>query len=449
MKHDDGRPGWYRLTWFLGRPPQLTPRQWQVLGLVAIVSLFEQYDLYLFSLSLKQIQADLAVSEADLGWLGSTVRLGALFALPIALAADRYGRRKLLLLTVIAYTVLTGATAFAPNAETFVVLQFLARAFAVAETLIAVVVIAEEFAPEHRGWGIGALGAIQACGAGLASLAFGFVEVLPWGWRSLYLIGLIPLTLVAYWRRVLPETDRFAKLQREREASARVTPALEPFQQLAKNRRAHVVALVSICLVFGLAHGPASFFAPKYLQDVHGWSPASVAGLMVFGGMFAIIGNPLAGWLSDRHGRRPMASLFSFAFALVTIAFYSIAGVFAPGLWILLIFAMMGTEVTIAAFGAELFDTSQRSTASGMRAVSNAIGTVLGLAAISILFPILGSNWTAITILAGVCCVVPLIAWFAFPETARRTLEQIAGRPEQEAEVSPSAPIAAPTVHAK
>jgi MFS family permease len=154
------RPGWYRLTPFLGNPPDLTPRQWRVLGLVAVVSLFEQYDLYLFPLSLKQIQTELAIGEANLGLLGFVVRMGAVLALPIALAADRLGRRKILLATVIAYTLLAGATAFAPNAEAFVALQFLARAFAVAETLIAVVVIAEEFAPEHRGWGIGALGAI-------------------------------------------------------------------------------------------------------------------------------------------------------------------------------------------------------------------------------------------------------------------------------------------------
>lgn len=99
---------------------------------------------------------------------------------------------------MVGYTLLTGATAFAPDAGTFVAFQFLARAVSIAETLIAVVVIAEEFPPKHRGWGIGALGAIHACGAGLAALAFGFVDVLPHGWRDLYLVGLGPLLLVAY-----------------------------------------------------------------------------------------------------------------------------------------------------------------------------------------------------------------------------------------------------------
>ncbi|MEM7411341.1 MAG: hypothetical protein AAF430_13975, partial [Myxococcota bacterium] len=87
------RPGWYKFAFFLGRPPELTARQWRVLGLVAIVSLFEQYDVYLFQLNLKQIQADLAIAEGSLGYLGSIVRLGGVLALPIALAADRFGRR--------------------------------------------------------------------------------------------------------------------------------------------------------------------------------------------------------------------------------------------------------------------------------------------------------------------------------------------------------------------
>ena len=202
------RPRWYRLAWFLGRPPPLSRSQWSVLGLVAIVSLFEQYDQYLFALNLRHIQADLGIAEAELGTLASIVRAGSLPAILVTLAADRFGRRRMLLFTVVAYTLLTAATAFSPSVEYFVCVQFLARTFAIAETLIAIVVIAEEFAPEHRGWGIGALGAIQACGAGLAALCFGFVDWLPYGWRALYLIGIGPLFLIAYWRRRLPETRR-------------------------------------------------------------------------------------------------------------------------------------------------------------------------------------------------------------------------------------------------
>ena len=88
------QPAWVRLAFFLGRPPALTSRQWRVLGLVGLASFFEMYDLYLFALTLKQIQADLAIPEASLGVLGSLVRCGAFPACLVALLADRIGRHR-------------------------------------------------------------------------------------------------------------------------------------------------------------------------------------------------------------------------------------------------------------------------------------------------------------------------------------------------------------------
>src|SRR5262245_46569034 len=361
------RPRWLRFAPFLGRPPALTRHQWRVLGLVSIVSLFEQYDVYLLSLNLNQIQADLGIAEERLGFLGSLVRSGALFALPLTLAADRFGRRRLQLVTILAYTLCTGATAFAPNAVTFVIFQILARVFAAAELGIAVVVVAEEFDAEHRGWGIGALGALHACGAGVAGVAFGFVNVLPGGWRALYALGLAPLLLVAYLRRTLPETARFAAHERER-SELRAAPPVAPALDLVRRHTRRIALLAFAVFAMDIAMGPALFFAPKYLQDVHGWLPGHVATLTLVGGFVGIIGNTLAGWLSDRRGRRPVTVLFT-ALVLTAIAsFYLLtAGGLAPFVWIPLIFGFMGTQVTLSAYGAEMFPTAVRSTASGVR----------------------------------------------------------------------------------
>src|SRR4051812_34229977 len=144
------RPRWLWVTPYLGKAPPLTRRQWRVLSLIAFVTMFDQYDLGLFSLALKQIQADLSIPEAQLGQLGALVRLGALPALILTVFADHLGRRRVLVWSIAAYTLLTGATAFSPNATTFVALQFLARTFAVTEVSLAFVVIAEELDPEHR-----------------------------------------------------------------------------------------------------------------------------------------------------------------------------------------------------------------------------------------------------------------------------------------------------------
>src|SRR5262245_1073101 len=330
------RPRWLRFAPFLGRPPALTRHQWRVLGLVSIVSLFEQYDVYLLSLNLNQIQADLGIAEERLGFLGSLVRSGALFALPLTLAADRFGRRRLQLVTILAYTLCTGATAFAPNAVTFVIFQVLARVFAAAELGIAVVVIAEEFDAQHRGWGIGALGALHACGAGLAGVMFGFVDVLPYGWRALYALGLVPLLLVAYLRRTLPETTRFAALSSEH-SELRMTPPLAPALDLVRRHTRRIAMLAFAVFAMDIVMGPALFFAPKYLQDVHGWTPGHVAVLTLVGGFVGIIGNTVAGWLSDRRGRRPVTVFFAVLVLAAISSFYLLAGGPAPLLWIPLI----------------------------------------------------------------------------------------------------------------
>jgi putative MFS transporter len=424
------RPRWLRFAPFLGRPPALTRRQWRVLGLVSIVSLFEQYDVYLFSLNLKQIQADLGIAEQQLGWLGGLVRSGALFALPLTLAADRYGRRRMLLLTILGYTLCTGATAFAPNAASFVVFQFLARVFAAAETVIAIVVIAEEFDAEHRGWGIGALGALHACGAGVAGIAFGFVDFLPYGWRTLYAVGLAPLLVVAYLRRTLPETERFDALARGRE-QLRAAQPLAPALDLVRRHPRRIGMLACAVVAIEIAMGPAVFFAPKFLQDVHGWTPGHVALLTFVGGALAIIGNPLAGWLSDRRGRRPVTVLFTALVLSAIASFYVLAGGFAPAFWIPLIFGLMGTQVTLGAYGAEMFPTAVRSTASGVREFCKTGGAVTGLALVSALFGLVGSNWIAIALLCAVGALAPLCVLTLFPETAGRSLEEIA--PEEPA----------------
>jgi putative MFS transporter len=416
------QPAWVRLAFFLGRPPAPTPRQWRVLGLVGLASFFEMYDLYLFALTLKQIQVDLAIPEASLGVLGSLVRCGAFPACLIALLADRIGRRRVLLGTILAYTLCTGATACAPNVQTFVLLQFGARTFTVAETLLAVVVIAEEFDPEVRGWGIGAVGAIQACGAGFAALLFMGVEVLPFGWRGLYLVGLGPLLLLAVWRRTLPETALFATRQA---THVSMTPILRPLRELVRRDPGRLGMVVATVFILELAEAPAGFFGPKYLQEMHGWTPAAIGLLTIVGGALAIVGNIVAGWGSDRWGRRRVALVFILGQVGWTLVYYSVSGPLLVVAWIGRIFTALGANVTLSAFGVELFPTSSRSTAAGVRLLFVTLGGSLGLLLEALLYRLVASHWVAIGILALLACPGALLVARSFPETAGRPLDDI------------------------
>ena len=271
------RPRWLWAAPYLGTPPPLTRRQWRVLSLIAFVTIFDQYDLGLFALALKQIQTDLSIPEAQLGELGAMVRLGALPALIFTVFADHLGRRRVLVWTIAGYTLLTAATALAPNVTSFVVLQFLARAFAVTEVSLAFVVIAEELDPEHRGWGMGALAALSALGHGLAFIAFAFVDRLPGGWRALYLCGLPPLLALSYLRRSLPETRRFEAHAATRAASHPLRGVIEPMVKLARMYPGRLLAIGLVVFLLSFSENSAMFFGPKYFQDVHGWSPKQFA----------------------------------------------------------------------------------------------------------------------------------------------------------------------------
>ncbi|MFQ5698373.1 MAG: MFS transporter [Myxococcota bacterium] len=419
------RPRWMLFAPFLGRPPELTPRQWRVLGLVSLATLFGQYDGAIFALALPQIQAGLAIHEVDVGLLGSIVRMGSLPAFGVALAADRVGRRRILLLSILASALLTGATALAPGARSFAALQFFAHLFTAAELLLSVVVIAEELDADARGWGIGALFAIQACGAGVAALLFPLSEALGLGWRALYGFGLAPLVLIAGWRRALPETESYERQQSERKRLGHSEYALAPMLHLARDypRRFGVVA--AAILIGAAAGAAADFLGPKYLQDAHGWAPGQVALLYLGGGAFGIFGSAYAGRLSDRIGRKPVAVGLGVGVTLLSVGFYNVGGWVLVPLWIGMIFVTMGSGAVSSTFTAELFPTSHRSTATGALGVVATLGGSLGLALESVLYGMTGSHWTAVTILLGATLLTPLIVAVAFPETAGRTLEEI------------------------
>ena len=117
--------------------------------------------------------------------------------------------------------------------------------------------------------------------------------------------------------------------------------------------------------------------------------------------------------------------MFTGLFSVTALVFYSVTGVFVPLLWVLMIFFVMGSDVTTTSYGTELFPTRYRSTATGFRALVATIAGIIGLSAVSLLYVVVGSNWVAISLLCGVSLIAPLAVWMLLPETAGRPLDEI------------------------
>jgi putative MFS transporter len=401
-------------------------RQERIFLLVGAAALFAGFDQNIFGLAIPQIQASLSIPENMVGMTVAYFRVAALIALLVAASADLVGRRRLLLVTILGQAIFTLLTAATTNYGQFVAAQFLTRVFGYAEEMLCFVVIAEEVAASARGWANGTLSAMDYTGAGLASLVFALVNFLPYGWRAIYVIGALPIFLVAYLRRNLPETQRFAAQAGFQTFSTRTTVALALLRDMARQYPGRIVAIVIAAAAFGFALGPASVLSSKYLQDVYHYSPGNVTLLFVPGGFVGLGLAILAGRLSDRVGRKPVTFAIAIIAGLSFYLFYSgVGAVWMPELWILSFFGFFCGEAMISGFALEIVPTHYRATVSGLRYV-----VYIGMGAVSLtlegrLFDHFHSHGPAIQTLL---CTIPitLVAILFLPEPAGRTLEEMA-----------------------
>ena len=417
---------------FLWLPPGLRPpvpmvwRQERIFLLVGAAALFAGFDQNIFGLAIPQIQASLSIPENMVGVTVAYFRVAALVALLVAASADLVGRRRLLLVTILGQAIFTLLTAVTTNYGQFVAAQFLTRVFGYAEEMLCFVVIAEEVAASARGWANGTLSAMDYTGAGLASLVFALVNFLPYGWRAIYVIGALPIFLVAYLRRNLPETQRFAAQAGFQTFSTRTTAALALLRDMARQYPGRIVTIVIAAAAFGFALGPASVLSSKYLQDVYHYSPGNVTLLFVPGGFVGLGLAILAGRLSDRVGRKPVTFAIAIIAGLSFYLFYSgVGAIWMPELWILSFFGFFCGEAMISGFALEIVPTHYRATVSGLRYV-----VYIGMGAVSLtlegrLFDHFHSHGPAIQALL---CTIPitLVAILFLPEPAGRTLEEMA-----------------------
>ncbi len=421
---------------FLGRVPDLPEPQIRTLGVVALAVFFESYDQSMLSAALKQIAEGLDVSESELGSLLARVRLGALPAFLLIPLGDWIGRRRLFLASLIGLSLATVGSAFAQSIPQFILAQMASRTFMVTCSAMAYVIITEELSPQHRGWGIGILGALGAFGYGAGLILFSAIDLLPYGWRAMYLVGATPLLMLPWFRRRVIETVRFRAHLRDRGAPSgperpirrRVRSWGEPLLMLVRTHPLRVLGVGLIGSLSSAGHAAGFSFAAYYIQVEHGWAPGQYTLMAMLGGIVGIIGHPFAGRFADRRGRRPVGFTMFVAYPLFAVAFYHSGGWALPLLWVPLIFSLTGGITIARALSTELFPTSHRGTAAGWLSLVDALGAAAGLSIVA---------WGT----ASGESNIPMISWVVLatlgaglvmllvPETGRRELEDISGEP--------------------
>ncbi len=388
----------------------------RLLGFLGLAIFFEGYGRNLVAVALPFIGTDLEAPSDALSWALAAIAAGSLGVLVLGPVADRIGRRRLLLVSILLYAVFGAATATATSVATLVAWQLAARVFQEGALFTAAVLAAEETRPTSRAAGQGLLGTANALGAGSAGLLLAAIAWVPGGWRGLCLVSLVPLLLAPLLRRQVPESRHWL---------AWSGPAVRLPPPAYRGRVLAALVVVALAMSYDVA---AFAFATYVPISVHGWSAGAASALYIGAGAVGLPGAALGGILADRHGRRPIGALFLVGLTLAELLFF-LGGELAlwPG-FAAMVFFQGGKMTVIRAWAAELFPTSFRGAAAGWLIAAGALGGVTGLALAGALARATGGIDTALAIvaLAGPVAAAAVLAWL--PET--RGLDLVASAPE-------------------
>ena len=401
----------------------LDSEHWFLLVVLGVADFFQGYDSFIVTAALPQIRHTYGLTQANASLWFSIPILGAVPAVWLSRHADVSGRRRLLTLSIIGFTVFTGLTALAPNISAFVSVQFIATLFLTVEGALAWTMVAEELPAGARGFGFGWLAMLTALGSGLASIFYGGIFV-PAGlsWRWLYVIALPPLATIAYFRRRLPESKRFDAAKRSGRLASHWHEILRP-----PIRR--WLVLVCIAALLGALATQASAFTIDFLEKDRHIGPTAANFILVGSGALAIPFLVGSGALSDRYGRKLVGCAFGVLSVVGGAGFFLFAhGALPLFVFLLLVFiGQFGSWPTLGAFGSELFPTAHRALAGSWANVARVAGQSASFLIGGVLISVTGHLSTTSVILMSGPLVALLLVWLTFPETKGRELEEITG----------------------
>lgn len=358
-----------------------TNQKW-VLASMSSGFLLENMDVMFLSFSLSEIIAQMHISSAAGGWIGTFTNLGMFFGGALfGLLGDRIGRVKTFSYTIFLFAIATGLTYFAHNITALYALRFLAGIGAGGEYGVGIALIAENFQANQ----IGRASSVAAVGGQIGSIVAALLAawIIPaYGWNTLFLFGVVPVVLTYFVRRHVKESDEFLAAHKKAEETSEkisfgrlfATPRLA-LQTLGLM----LMTIVQIAGYFGLMNWLPSIVQKKQGMSVSGssyWMIATIVGMS--------IGMMVFGTIMDKIGPRWAFGIFLLGSAVVVFAIVNVTSYWA----MLLAGALTGffSNGMFGGYGAvisQLYPTEIRSTANNLimntgRAIGGFSSVIIG-----------------------------------------------------------------------
>ncbi|MCI1223412.1 MFS transporter [Bifidobacterium tibiigranuli] len=412
-------------------------------------SFLDGYDLTVIAVAMPLFADEWGINA----WQKSLVTSAAIFgsfigAVLLGNLTDRFGRKAMYIVDLLAFVVFAVLTAFSPNVWFLIVFRFLlglgiGADYPISSTLVA------EFAPKKgRGKLSTSLGVMWFVGAVAAYLVG--LAVMPMGdyaWRAMLLVGAVFALVVFFFRINLPESPRWliahgrtkealdvvenvtgerpATIDMSTEPAAERAPLSLLFRGAQRNRTLFVCGF---WFCYSTAYYGISMYTPTIIAPfTHGNHTLVILASGVVA-VLGLIGSLIGMNIVDIWGRRP---LIITSFTGLTVALTVLAAVTNPSLEFLIVlfsiavlFSNSGGGVLNFVYPTELFPTALRATGSGLATSVSRIGSILGVVAFPNMVAAWGNN-AALWVFAAVGLTGTLICVFMAPETKGRGLEEI------------------------
>ncbi|MFE2038928.1 MFS transporter [Streptomyces scopuliridis] len=349
----------------------------------------DSYDFFTLPLSMVAIAAYFSLDSGQTGLLTTvTLVVSAVGGAIAGVLADRIGRVRALMITVITYAVFTVLCGFAPNYETLLVFRALQGLGFGGEWAVGAILVAEYASGKHRGRTLGAVQSAWAAGWALAvivyTLVFQFLDA-DTAWRVMFWTGALPALLIVYVRRNVHDAPEAAAQRRESAEKGSFTAIFR--EDLL--RTTFFATLMSTGVQGG--YYTLATWVPTYLKTERGLTVVGTGGYLAFLITGAFTGYLTGGYLTDRLGRKKNIAIFAVLSAVAILAYINIpAG--SDGLLLVLGFplgfCMSAIFSGFGSFLSELYPTAVRGTGQGFtyntgRAVGALFPTLVGFLATS------------------------------------------------------------------
>jgi MFS family permease len=381
-------------------------------------------DVMVYSFVIPSLIAAWHISKGEAGLLAAVVLLiSATGGWLAGLLADRFGRARILQITIVWFAFFTFLSGFAQSFWQLLLTRGLQGLGFGGEWAVGSVLMGETIRAQHRGKAVGTVQGGWAIGWGLAAIFYTVLfSVLPAAiaWRAMFWIGILPALLVFYIRRYVPEPAVYSQTRQQLQRVGHRSRLLEIFCPTLLR-----ITVLTSLMATGAQGGyyAITTWLPTYLKTTRGLSVLNTGAylIVVIAGSFA--GYLVGAYLTDWLGRKRTLMVFAVC-SFLTITLYTYLPISNPVMLVLgfpLGFFPSGSFSPMGSFLTELFPTRVRGSAQGFaynfgRGVGALFPTLVGY--LSTRLP-LGH---AIAIFAATAYLTMMVTVGLLPETRGKEL---------------------------